>query len=285
VRAQRVSSELGLAAVVGPVRSRHAFEDCVERLATAIRLGVYPYGSALPPERELAVAMGVSRATLREAIAGLRAAGMVTTTRGRGGGTVVASAPATPGEAGRGALAGRREELQDTLVYRRVVEPGACQVAAGRTLDATERQLVTGALEEVATAADPAEHRQADSRLHLALATLTSSPQLVAAVTAVQAGLHDMLIAIPVLRVNIEHSSAQHAAIVRAVLDGDGLRARREMERHCDDTAALLRGLLDWDGHDGGRQDDPAGPGPRETAGPAAGTETTMTEDEGRGER
>jgi len=63
-------------------------------------------------------------------------------------------------------------------------------------------------------------------------------------VTAVQAGLHDMLIAIPVLGVNIEHSNAQHAAIVAAVLEGDGVRARREMERHCDDTAALLRGLL-----------------------------------------
>jgi GntR family transcriptional repressor for pyruvate dehydrogenase complex len=238
--------DLGLsAAVVGAVRSRHAFEDCVERLATAIRLGVYPYGSALPPERELAAAMGVSRATLREAIAGLRAAGMVSTTRGRGGGTVVASAPATPGAGGAAALAGRRDELMDTLVFRRVVEPGACQVAAGRRLTETERELLTTALEAVATAADPAEHRQADSRLHLALAAMTGSPLLVEAVTGVQAGLHDMLIAIPVLRVNIEHSSAQHAAIVAGVLEGDGARARREMERHCDDTAALLRGLLD----------------------------------------
>jgi GntR family transcriptional regulator, transcriptional repressor for pyruvate dehydrogenase complex len=238
--------DLGLsAAVVGAVRGRHAFEDCVERLGTAIRLGVYPYGSTLPPERELAVALGVSRATLREAIAGLRAAGMVSTTRGRGGGTVVASAPATPGEAGAAALAGRREELMDTLVFRRVVEPGACQVAAGRRLSGAERDLLTEALQAVATAGGPAAHRQADSRLHLALAATSGSPRLVEAVTGVQAGLHDMLIAIPVLAVNIEHSSAQHSAIVDAVLDGDGVRARREMERHCDDTAALLRGLLD----------------------------------------
>ena len=69
-------------AVLGSARGRHAFEDCVERLATAIRLGVYPYGSSLPPERELAVRMGVSRATLREAIAALRSAHMVRTTRG-----------------------------------------------------------------------------------------------------------------------------------------------------------------------------------------------------------
>ena len=239
-------AEPGLAAVVlGAVRGRHAFEDCVERLGTAIRLGVYPHGSALPPERELAVALGVSRATLREAIAALRAAGMVRTTRGRGGGTVVLHEPPAPGPAGRARLRGRREELLDDLVFRRVVEPGAVQVAAGRNLGVAERTLVVDSLAGVSAAGDPAEHRQADSRLHLALATVTGSARLVEAVTAVQAGLHDMLVAIPVLRVNIEHSGAQHEAIVAAVLEGDGARARREMERHCDDTAALLRGLLD----------------------------------------
>jgi GntR family transcriptional repressor for pyruvate dehydrogenase complex len=245
---QEPSEVLGQA-VLTSGRSRHAFEGCVERLATAIRLGVYPYGSTLPPERELAVAMGVSRATLREAMAGLRAAGMVSTTRGRGGGTVVTSAPPTPGEPGtssevRGALAGRRAELVDVLVYRRVVEPGACQVAASRPLAASERELLTRSLREVEEAGSPAAHRQADSRLHLALAASSGSPRLVEAVTTVQAGLHDMLIAIPVLRVNIEHSSAQHAAIVAAVLAGQPARAAREMTRHCDDTAALLRGLL-----------------------------------------
>jgi len=242
---QQGEPDLGLsAAVVGAVRGGHAFEDCVERLATAVRLGIYPHGTALPPERELAAAMGVSRATLREAIAALRAAGMVSTTRGRGGGTVVVSSPATPGEGGTEGLTGRRAELMDTLVFRRVVEPGACQVASGRPLSAPEGEHLRAALEAVATSASPAEHRQADSRLHLALAAMARSPLLLEAVTHVQAGLHDMLVAIPVLRVNIEHSNAQHSAIVAAVLDGDGVRARREMERHCDDTAALLRGLL-----------------------------------------
>ena len=70
----RVSVNLG-EAVLRPVRGHHAFEACVEQLATAIRLGAYPVGSALPPERELAGRMGVSRATLREAMAALRQAG------------------------------------------------------------------------------------------------------------------------------------------------------------------------------------------------------------------
>ena len=60
----------------------------------------------------------------------------------------------------------------------------------------------------------------------------------------VQADLHDMLQAIPVLQPNIDHSNAQHRTIVAAVLAGDAVRARRAMEHHCDDTAALLRGLL-----------------------------------------
>lgn len=235
----------GLADVVlSAARGRHAFEDCVERLATAIRLGIYPYGSALPPERELAVRMGVSRATLREAIAALRAAKMVRTRRGRGGGTVVDQPPATPGEFGLGGLEARRPELMDALVFRRVVEPGACQLAASQPLTADQQHLLRRVWQDSAQAEDPAEHRQADSRLHLAIAALTGSPQLIDAVTGVQADLHTMLIAIPVLAVNIEHSKAQHASIVQAILAGHAPRARREMENHCDDTAALLRGLL-----------------------------------------
>jgi GntR family transcriptional regulator, transcriptional repressor for pyruvate dehydrogenase complex len=93
-------------------------------------------------------------------------------------------------------------------------------------------------------APDPATHRQADSRLHLAIATVAGSPKTVAAVTEVQSDLHDMLQAIPVLQRNIDHSNAQHRTIVTAILAGDATRARRAMEQHCDDTAALLRGLL-----------------------------------------
>ena len=86
--------------VLGPVRGHHAFEGCVEQLATAIRLGIFPTGTVLPPERDLADRLGVSRATLREAMAALREAEMVRTTRGRGGGTVVAYEPVSPAIAG-----------------------------------------------------------------------------------------------------------------------------------------------------------------------------------------
>lgn len=230
--------------ILRPVRGHHAFEGCVEQLATAIRLGVLPHGRALPPERDLAERMGVSRATLREAIAALRSADMVRTTRGRGGGTVVSFQPEVPGPTELPQLTGRREQLRDCLVFRRIVEPGACGTAASRDLTEAERLALTGALDDVDRSIEPVAHRQADSRLHLAIASVTGSPMTVAAVTDVQSALHDMLQAIPVLAVNIEHSNAQHRSIVTAILAGDPARARRTMERHCDDTAALLRGLL-----------------------------------------
>lgn len=226
-----------------PVRAHHGFESCFEQLATAIRLGVYSPGTSLPPERELAARLQVSRTTLREAIAALRTAELLRSVRGRGGGTRVLDLPeivsTTPADLGP-----RRDELMDSLVLRRVVEPGACHVAASRPLSDQQRVMLRAALADVAGAHGRRAHRQADSRLHLAIATLTGSQQIMDAVTRSQADLHTLLTSIPVLSVNIEHSDTQHESIVRAVIAGDPARARRHMEQHCDDTAALLRGLL-----------------------------------------
>lgn len=229
-------------AVLRPVRGHHAFESCVEKLATSIRLGIYANGSTLPPERELAERLGVSRATLRDAIAALREAGLVTTRRGRGGGTVVDYRPQEPGSF-RG-LDRPREELLDALDFRRIVEPGAAHAAAGAELTDDRIVMLQAALDKVSSASSKALHRQADSLFHLAIASLSDSPLLIDAVTNVQIRLHDMLDAIPVLDRNIDHSRQQHHAIVVAILAGDAAKARRVMESHCDDTAALLRGLM-----------------------------------------
>jgi GntR family transcriptional repressor for pyruvate dehydrogenase complex len=232
-------------AVLRPVRGHHAFEACVEQLATAIRLGVYPLGTTLPAERDLAARLAVSRATLREAMAALREAGLVETRRGRGGGTVVTLKPRTPsGRAAARIAPERRADWLDALEYRRIVEPGAAYVAASARPGGVRREQLEQVHREVAAAGKPAAHRQADSRFHLTVASLADSPRIIEAVTSVQATLHEMLLAIPVLGTNIAHSDRQHADLVRAILAGDAERARKVMEEHCDDTAALLRGLL-----------------------------------------
>ena len=231
--------------VLRPVRGHHAFEACVEQLATAIRLGVYPRGTTLPSERELSERLTVSRATLREAMAALRQAGLVETTRGRSGGTVVTLKPRTPsGRAAARITPAKRRAWLDALEFRRVVEPGAAQLAAQLRPTGVRREQLEQAHTEVAEARKPAAHRQADSRFHLTVAALSDSPRLVEAVTSVQAVLHEMLLAIPVLDANIAHSDRQHSRVVSAILAGRPDRARRAMEEHCDDTAALLRGLV-----------------------------------------
>jgi GntR family transcriptional regulator, transcriptional repressor for pyruvate dehydrogenase complex len=232
--------------ILRPVRGHHAFEACVERLGSAIRLGVYPVGSLLPAERDLAERLAVSRATLREAIAALREAGLVETRRGRGGGTVVTLTPPQSPSARKATrtTAEQRADWADALVFRRAVEGGAAEAAASRSLSSHERALLKSAHDAVLATATRAAHRQADSRFHLTLATISGSARLAEAAACAQSSLHEMLSAIPVLDPNIAHSDSQHTRITDAVLAGRPDLARRAMWQHCDDTAALLRGLL-----------------------------------------
>lgn len=228
-----------------PVPVRNAFEVTVERLAQGIRLGVLADGTQLPPERELADTLGVSRVTLREAIKALRDAGLVDSRRGRGGGTFVVSPTSKTRPGGRLVELGqsRLSSMDDALDLRRVIEPGAAALAATRTMTAADRASLRRYLDE-ATNCDPAGRRLADSRLHLAIAALGGSASVTAVVADVQMKLDELLRGIPVIAANITHSNAQHAAIVDAILAGQSDRARGFMEEHCDGTAALLRGFL-----------------------------------------
>jgi GntR family transcriptional regulator, transcriptional repressor for pyruvate dehydrogenase complex len=229
--------------VLQPVRGHMAFESCVEQLGSAIQLGVFRAGSKLPNERELSQRLNVSRATLREAISALRAAGFVSTTRGRGGGTVVEPLEnARPMDATLNK--DRQAEIDDILIFRAVVEPGACHQAASRPLEQASRDLLTGCLDDLAGVESPAAYRQADARLHLAIASACGSAELSKACSTVQTKVHQYLAEIPFLQANITSSDEQHRTIVAAILDGDGDTARFVMEKHCDATAALLKGLL-----------------------------------------
>lgn len=226
--------------LLGRARKGNAFEETVGHLLRGFKIGIFPPGGRLPPERELSEALGVSRATLRDALAELQKAGYVTIQRGRYGGAVVASElPAT-----QGALA--PEDLgmvEDVLAFRAVVEPAAAALAAEASLTAVQRTGLLDALRAVATA-NPKQYRPLDARLHIAIAELTPSPRLAASVAEARAATSDMLDRIPFLARNIEHSDAQHQAIVDAVLGGNPSRARDLMAEHLAGTASLLRGFL-----------------------------------------
>lgn len=227
-------------ALFRPVRTRNAFEETVERLLQAIRLGVAAPGEKLPAERDLAARLGVSRVTLRDAIRAIADAGYVESRRGRYGGTFVAESLPTP--VPRAEPLG---DLEDVLTMRHILESGAAEAAAARALTPTDRQHLTAALGEVSGVdTEQAEYRRRDSRLHLAIAEVAGSASLTTAVADIRTRVNELLDTIPLLAANIEHSNAQHRAVVAAILAGDAPAARQAMAEHLDGTAALLRGFL-----------------------------------------
>nr|WP_189055671.1 GntR family transcriptional regulator [Longimycelium tulufanense] len=228
-----------------PLRTGNAFEETVERLLQAIRLGVVGPGEKLPAERELAARLNVSRVTLREAIRALQQAGFVQSRRGRYGGTFVVDEPPTAIRHDVRGVARRWDaaRLADVFTFRHVLETGAAEAAAARELTAAEREHLTAKLAE-AGRADLADFRRRDSRLHLAIAEVTGSSALVSAVADVRMRLNELLDAIPLLERNIEHSREQHEQVVAAILAGNPSAAREAMAEHLAGTASLLRGFL-----------------------------------------
>ena len=232
------------------IRTGNVFEEAVERVLHAIKLGVVTAGERLPPERDLAARLGVSRMTVREAIRVLEQNGYVSSRRGRNGGTFVTYHPAAAPEGitrdddaiGR-RMRERASEVEDALTLRAVIDVGVAEIAAARDLSDDERRHLLDSLEESEQAA-PAAYRQMDSRLHLAIAEVTGAPSLAASVADVRMRVNDLLDEIPLLGPNIEHSSQQHRVIVEAILAGDVATARAAMQEHLGGTAALLRGFL-----------------------------------------
>ncbi|GGK74728.1 GntR family transcriptional regulator [Planomonospora parontospora subsp. parontospora] len=235
--------ESPLTAVLRPVRSGNAFEETVERLLRAVKLGLVV--EKLPPERELAARLGISRVTLREAIRALAEAGYLEVRRGRYGGAFVTYAPPPPrqGDLRRAVADMGTGHLADALTFRTAVECGAAQVLATAEPAGEWRETLRRRLAEV-NSAGPDDYRRLDTAFHLSIAELTGSPLLAAACADARLRVTDLLNAIPVLQRNIEHAAAQHEAIVAAILAGDPDAARRAVTEHLEGTAALLRGFL-----------------------------------------
>lgn len=225
--------------LLGQARQGNALEETVEVILRGLKLGVFAPGGRLPAERQLAEDLGVSRSTLREALAELQSAGYLTVRRGRYGGTFVTDPP--PSQQARPQFT--PERLHDVLTFRHAVEPAAAATAAQSVLSAEQRAHLNVCL-RAARDAEEQSFRPFDSRFHIALAEATGSPSLAAAVADARAAASELLDAIPLLPLNLEHSDEQHAEILQAVLAGDAEGARRAMEDHLEGTAALLRGFL-----------------------------------------
>lgn len=223
-----------------PVRPPSTFEETVERLGTAIRLGLLAPGSQLPPERELARELRISRSTLRQALTTLVQSGHLISLRGRTGGTFVAEQPP---------LAERDDEPLDQrawaiLDYRVAVETGAVLLAAER-VDGEELPRLEEMVEKMgAEIEDFEEYRRTDIRFHIAIAEAAHSPRLVGAMTEVQGQMTDLIALIPHPPEVLASSNEQHRRLVKALRKGDATRAVRALREHLEGTEHILAGLL-----------------------------------------
>jgi GntR family transcriptional regulator, transcriptional repressor for pyruvate dehydrogenase complex len=234
-----------LDAVFKPVQPPTTFEETVERLGTAIRLGLLPPGTRLPSERELADMLSISRSTLRQALTTLVQSGHLVALRGRSGGTFVVEEPPLAQESEALPL---RDEARAVLDYRVVVETGATVLACERAAD-DDLDLLEALTEHMgASAATSFEvYRRADVRFHIGLAEACHSPRVVAAMTEVQGQMSNLIPKVAHPDEVLTHSNAQHKRLVRLLRRRDNGRAVRLMREHCEGTEHILAALMpDW---------------------------------------
>jgi GntR family transcriptional repressor for pyruvate dehydrogenase complex len=235
-----LDSAVSVETVFAPVNSQTAFEETVDRLGTAIKLGMLPPGTRLPAERELCAKLGIARSTLRQALVALAQSNHLHATRGRGGGTFVADPQPPAGPPSAEVLASWR----DVCDQRMAVEVGVAVLAAERAEDE-----MLDALDELVLACDQLledfpSYRQADIRIHVGLAEATRSPRLVTAMTETQGTMSDLISLIAHPPEVLDSANDQHRRLLAAVRRHDEAAAAREMAEHLRGTEHILAGLL-----------------------------------------
>lgn len=230
-----------------PVRRRT--EEVVERIQTQITEGQLLAGARLPTEAAMMAAMGVSRTVVREAIAALRARGLVTTRQGAG--AFVNAAPKRPPYAidpdGLGSLG----SVIEILELRTAVEVEAAAFAAERATAAQLRGIAKAALTFSRAIAHGERAVKEDFDFHFAIAIATQNSRFV--------GFLEFLGGLIIPRQSIrtfegkadlqkrylESVEREHQSIVDAIAARDPRKARDAMRKHLLNGKERYKNLAD----------------------------------------
>lgn len=231
------------AAIFSPIGDEGRALLVERRITEAIRSGVLTDGERLPSEAELAQLFGVALVTAREALVALRRHGLVTTVRGRNGGSFV-TAPSGDAAADSRLAGMSRLELRDRGSYYTVVLTGCAELAAAR-VDPAEVDYVRGLVptDDTDDTLDLGAWRRAETEFYLAVAALTQSARLTREVIRLEADF-GALLRLPLD--DDEHRRAtgeRLAALADALAGGDPDTARIVTRTQIREALELLADL------------------------------------------
>jgi DNA-binding FadR family transcriptional regulator len=226
------------------IEPRRLYRQIADQIRTLIRSGEFSAGSRLPPERDLAKQLGVSRPSVREALIALEVEGLVEVRIGSG--IYVLSANGHDGvESEADAPAGPFE-----LLRARYVIEGECAALAAKSAKKPQIQAIEAALDEMEREhADGRTPLSADRHFHLRIAEATGNGALVHVVKMLWEQRTGPLFK------QLEHhyeapgtgeaAMAEHRAVVKAIAAHDAAAAKAAMHRHL--NIAYKRFSKGWD--------------------------------------
>lgn len=210
-----------------------------QTLQQQIVSGHYPSGSSLPAQRELAQSLGISRASLREALSVLETLGLVDVVPGKG---VIVRGPHARSERMHRAFVtpalGTLSPRQ-LIELRLVLEPGWTALAASRARAGDHRRLqrLQAELVDALGRGDLLAGAEADLDFHLLLAQLSGNPGLVAMSRQLEHAIGHSL-RLPFAHMGADEQPArEHEAILRAVCEGDAAASAQAMRAHLHSAA------------------------------------------------
>ena len=236
-----VASREGSAATTGK-----AAQAAADQLRDRIARGDLGPGDRLPVERVLAVDLGVSRSTIREAIRSLRSTGLVYARQGSG--TFVTDlTPATLASPLVFALTRSNDHVPRLFEVRAMLEVGSAELAA---VHATRRDIegLRRLNERIARTGGPAAMLAADWRFHRGIHALARNELLELLLNSIGElgkGLRRQGIAREEIR---QRSAEQHVAIIDAMATGEPSAAGAAMRRHLDYVRGALEALEEEEG-------------------------------------
>jgi len=213
----------------------------LKRLRELLQSGRYPNESRLPPERELAIELGISRAALRKALSVLEAENQIWRHVGRG--TFVG--PRTTGKPGVRFMAAEITNPAEIMEVRLVFEPKVAAIAALRSTPSDIEQI-NNMLIKSETATDPHSFEVWDGALHQAIAASTGNSLLISFFDAINNLREDRLWGrlkeASFSRSRHQFYCRQHHKLVDAIMDRDANAAERMMRMHLESVQKNLLG-------------------------------------------